>query len=254
MLRAHQCLTVAVLFGMSQAAQASLLSNNSIFFDDFSSYSAANNVPNNATNTAVGPWDAYSDGSNAGITFDGNVVVMRQQSSGNARLRSPGIVFPADYAAEVRFNLTGSTPTGADAWELFDTARLGNGGVELGAAQDAGGPGSATYNLTWGAGDGIPVIIPLQNLTKGTFYTVTGHKKSDGSVDVYLDGALISTQSVTAPNTPIDFFMGSTHGAVNGFLTVDYVSVGNFVPEPGSMALSVMAGLGLLAFARRKRR
>ena len=79
------------------------------------------------------------------------------------------------------------------------------------------------------------------------------HRKTDGTVDIYMDGTLIGKQTLINGVNPTMLRIGDITGSVEGNIALDYVRIGA-VPEPSTIVLCVMAIIGLLAYAWQRRK
>lgn len=205
-----------------------------------------------------------------------NAVTIDSGPDGNNLLRQGPIVYSSNVAApgstiSMAFNdnsavysgnvlTTAITNVGITAW-VFPT--VGNASVSTGIAYN-GNPGGSGYGLYQGgsdlgftppAGDATIIAIvggvdfesptvPSVNVPIDIWSEVT-QIIQNGENELFLNGTLVAEHADT-PNTPgTDFELGS------GFVgNIDEVSVFT-VPEPTSIGLLGLAGLGVLA--RRKR-
>ena len=267
MLRTIQFVVIAiVLFGMSPVTKASVV-DGSIFFDHF---------PGTALDS--GKWPA-GDGFNGGgtVTVDSSLLTVATVLNTAYMVRSSSatpLIFPVptDWAAEALFRMTGTLQSNDGASgqlnahsEIILAGNLSGDfrsrGFDLRAVQ-SGATNSDVFDLGWygfdNSGTRAPLILAT-GLNKDQFYTVSAHRKSDNTVDIYLNDGLIGTQPLIVAN-PAHLQLGdySPSSRIAATLALDYVSVGNFVPpiipEPSSMSLMTMAVLGLMGYARRNRK
>jgi hypothetical protein len=256
------------------------LIDGSIFSDHFSGSQVVSNGPGNPNTMpqAIGTtWNgaAYSAGAiTPSITVAGSMLTLDSGLVDTASISGlstqlSGLGRSTDWGAEIRFKVTGSLATneaaGRDYFLLSgirDSAALdGSYGIDLRLAQDGSGADGDTYSLGWWGYDSNSrraATIIATGLNKEQLYTVSAHRKSDGYVDIYLDGSLISTQAAinadAADFNPLLFEIGDGASSVAGTVAIDYVNVGRMVPEPGSIVLLGMGCIGLLARAWRHRR
>jgi len=155
---------------------------------------------------------------------------------------------------------TASTNIGIDAW-IYPTVAAGS--TSVGIAYN-GNPGSSGYGLYEGGSDlgytppaGVTTIIalvggvdfqkstlPAVNVPLNTWSEVTQILQG-GENELFLNGVLVASHADIARTPDTDFELG--HGFTGEIDEVQIFSV----PEPATISLLGLAGLGLLA--RRKR-
>jgi|GEM_PF-1784456 len=254
--------------------------DGSIFSDHFDGSQAVSNGPGNPNSmpqliTTSWKGAAYSTGAaTPSVTVGSSLVTLDSGLGDTAYMNGidaqlSGLGSSTDWGAEIRFKVTGTLATneagGRDYFLLNgirNAATLdGSYGIDLRLAQDDSGADGDTYSLGWWGYDSNSsraATIIAEGLNKRQLYTVSAHRKSDGNVDIYLDGSLISTQAAinagAADYNPLLFGIGDGASSVAGTVSIDYVNVGAMLPEPGSMVLLAIGCICLLAYAWRKRR
>ena len=121
---------------------------------------------------------------------------------------------------------------------------------------DGDSPG--TFDLQW---DNAALIGPAADeLTRGTFYTVSIHHRTNGQNDLYigttlLDQVLAGSRAHLFTSSPSSFLRTGDPGTVgHPFYDYDYIEIGapTEVPEPAS-SLAALGALGLLTRRPRRR-
>ena len=123
----------------------------------------------------------------------------------------------------------------------------------------------SVYDLGWWGSNNnsgeyyIKAEVLYENLNKDQFYTLYLHRTTEGNVDIYLDGTdaadLIATKALIHDTEPSYMTLGDSASTdVGGTMVLDYVKVGELVPEPSTLALLAAGMVGLLAYAWRKRK
>jgi hypothetical protein len=144
-----------------------------------------------------------------------------------------------DWTAEIRFKYSGrlATPDATRNVNLLSgmqglQAHMANAGIDFRLEQDLNGDEAETLNLSWNGHTSSNLSqVPdlLANLNKDVFYTLTGHRKPDDTVDIFLDGNLLTTMPVLGVGNPDNFRIGESAGSVNlfetGRLVIDYIKV-----------------------------
>jgi hypothetical protein len=263
-------LVVVALLLVGVLATASAQAST-IFFDGFDgSQVVSNPAPYTGTMPVSVPatWNATVYGTDV-ITIGGGVATFNSGAIETGTLAGistqlSGLGSTTDWTAEVRFKATGTLATNGSNRDYnlltgdTDAAVLNTTGIDFRLMQDGSGAGGGTYSLGWYGYDGIvgtrvPSLLAT-GLAKDQFYIAAAHRKSDGNVDIYLNGSLIATKTaINLPVNPLLFRIGDGSSSVAGTVSLDYVSV-TAVPEPGSMVLLSIGLVGLLAYAWRKRR
>ncbi len=243
---------------VTSSAKAALYVDGSVFSDDFdgSTFSPSWNV----TVWGGGACTVAGDGT-AIIASDSPLSAGAVLWSDNDLLSGLG----DDYGFEVRFkvgSLTGENAT--RDWILMQ------GRDNVPASGDWGGSWNVLgidfrlnpydddhFNLDWWGWDGssrIPSAV-ASGLLYGEWHTVIGHRKTDDTVDIYLNDNLVGNKPVIWDVNPTVLMAGDAAGGDAGLVTYDYMRVGSVVvPEPSSMVLTFLAGLGLMAYTWRRRK
>ena len=117
------------------------------------------------------------------------------------------------------------------------------------------------FDLAWygfdNADESRAATTILAGLNKDQSYTAVCHRKTDNTVDIYLNGALITNKAVIGSANPEELSLGDLSGmGIAGTQVVDSIRVGSFsaVPEPSTIALLATGIFSLLAYAWRKRK
>lgn len=225
-----------------------------IFFDTVAG--GENQITNNTSNGGNNPGNDGWAGKYAGFTFDSAfsadfMLIMR---SGN------GSTFDIDYAVvgggasafETASNIFGGSTTGVNANALSGVG-IGVGFNNSNAAGILGGSAAADQAAAEAVTTGIELAIPLAAL---------GNPNGDIRVSAMINGSnhdYLSNQFLGGLSAPQGNLGGDGLGGFNG--TVGQLNMNNFagdqfytiraVPEPGTMTVLAIAGLGLL---RRRRK
>ena len=160
-----------------------------------------------------------------------------------------------DPAYEIRFKVQDGD-LGGSSREYSLLVGRSNAKFNLSLLNEGGYDGEVTskFQLNWnGIAEGTGGAQALVTLDRDTFYTVMAAYDSVSSqYDIYLDGALIDTKAELNAGLAPRLRMGdTTSDAEADAFIVDFVRVGNLVPEPATLTL---LGLGACAcfFRRRK--
>ena len=238
------------MLALSGAVQASLLPTGSVFDDEFTTL-----------NTTTWPNPSNASVSGGFLTLSDTTIEQYAAVNSADNILS-GLGTSTNWAAEIRFAVTGAMSAPANQSFLLLTGISGTTwtatGVDLRLLQDSTGVNGSTYSLGWLGWDGSNgsrVATVITTLTKGTTYVVDAVRKSNGTVDIYLNDALIANKAAIGTANPTKLYIGDeASGAIYANdVKIDYVRVG-IVPEPSIMAMLVTAVLGLIAYAWRKRR
>lgn len=227
-----------------------------IFFD---TVAGGENVLTN--NTGAGGNNPSNDGwagKYAGFTFDSGfaadfMIIMRNGNFGGDRF-------------DIDFNSVGSASVVHTAGNVFSGSLTGSNanalpGVGIGVAYDrsnaggvTGGTGAANQAAAQAVTTGIELAIPLAAL---------GSPLGDIRVSAHINGSnhdYLSNQSLGGFMPPQGNLGGDGNGGFNG--TVGQLNLNNFsgnqwfvaatVPEPGTLTVLALAGLGLLRGRRRR--
>jgi hypothetical protein len=155
-----------------------------------------------------------------------------------------------DWWIEVRFAVLDETPLRSFNGEVPRQYAVLHGGdadwkavsgIDFRVLADDSGPSGETYSLAWWGMDDSDATrqaeILKPGLTKNTYYTLSAHRKADGDVDIYLDGALLATRPViNGDQIPAVLRAGDLSVANCGTLSLDYVRVGSSKREGNAKA------------------
>lgn len=225
-----------------------------IFFDSVAG--GQNQLSNDTSNGGTNPGNDGWAGKYAGFTFDSafSADFMLTMRNGN------GNTFDIDYAVvgggasafETASNIFGGSTTGANANALSGVG-IGVGFNNSNAAGILGGSAAADQSAAQAVTTGIELAIPLSAL---------GNPNGDIRVSAMINGSnhdYLSNQFLGGLSAPQGNLGGDGVGGFNG--TVGQLNMNNFagdqfytiraVPEPGTMTVLAIAGLGLL---RRRRK
>lgn len=237
------------------SAQATIIINNNIFNEDF-----------NGTAVDSAKWDAGMDNGGT-ITVAGGAAAFVTATAGqNAYLTSNGSLdfsgSPDNWGAEVKFTLNGAysgwTPYRnfilLDGLTTATTEGWTNQGFDLRTLRED----SSHFSLAWNGWDNDfgyrdPTVLAT-GFEAGVAHVAQVQRKADGTVDIYMDGNLVSNQSLLGGVNPAQLRIGDVTGYVECDVSFDYVKVGSVVPEPATVVMLVTSAFGLLAYAWRKRR
>jgi hypothetical protein len=231
-------------------------------------------------------WNAWlKNGGTIGVDGAGLLTINTATAEGAAELYNPNSTLnfsamPNDWAAEVKFKMTGALSSNNDngggnqkrQWVVLN----GNAndeasalGFDLRAMQNT----DNTFDLAWYGWDNVDETRAaetlLTGLSKDQFYRVVAHRKTDGNVDIYLgvgdglgvgdvDCTLIATKAVIGASNPGILCAGDLSTvAIHGTEVIDSIKIGSctiITPEPSSIVILSTSLLGLLAYAWRKRK
>jgi hypothetical protein len=209
-------------------------------------------------------------GTNGGTAVVGSDVLTINTLSSNGT----GVVYgknldfsasPTDWWADTKFQIASGALEGTNhTYHVFsgwdDFYNLTNiKGIDLRAIQN-GETSGPVFDLGWygydNANGSRATTLLTAGLNKGQYYQASLHRKSDGNVDIYLDGNLISTQALINGVNPTQIGVGDVEGSYEqGLASWDYIKVGQgqiVSPEPSGIAILIAGGLSLLAYAWRK--
>lgn len=256
----------AALLSLTCATQAGIVHDNSIYFEDFP-------VDGNLT---VNSKIAEVLGT---LTVGSSVATTAQDLGGTAALRSAAFDFsasPNEWTASTRFRvnaldtvstrqfhlLSGTNspaPLGTDNWEVL--------GFDLRLEESGGNPGAATFDLTWFGWDNRDASRATQSvsggsdLTKGIFYDLLIHRLPNDTIDIWLDGSLIDSKPLlvgaaggtnVGQENPTRLQFGDFSSHIQASVSIDYLSVGRVIPEPSSLFLLAIGGMGVARVRRRR--
>lgn len=258
MFAKFSCCVMAVLVLAAAAAsvQATPI-DGSVFSDEFIGTEV--DTTKWSTTVAVGGTISVADGL---ITFNVPATYAK------ARVKSNVVPLdfsssPNDWWGEMRFKMNDHlSSTSPKLWQVFSASEHDlsdlRKGFDLRARQE-GAADSTTFELAWYGDGSLDYNRVAENLmsglNKGQFYIAQVHRKTDGNVDIYLDDTLIATKPLIGAVNPGMLHIGaSTVQAISGVMVVDYVRLGQVIPEPGTLALLATGLLGFLAYAWRKRK
>ena len=227
MFRVISCVltSIVLLLVVSVAAQAQFTVDGSIFSDDF-------------PGSALSGWDTsvfYGPGTTQ--TVHDSLLDQNTPVSGENYVTKI-LTFPdtSSWAGEVRFQVpsgaTLSTPVaGTGSYEIFtmNASGWGHAGAAMNLREDGSGASGSTYSLLYS-----PEYTYVATLNKGQFYTAAVDRKSDDTVDIYLDGVFMGTEDAWGPSTIADFILvgDGRSGDVSGQVQFDWVKVGVPLPPP----------------------
>lgn len=252
-LRAAAWLAVfAVGAFWAASTQAGFAVGSSVFSEEFK-----------GTSLDSDKWDATVGGSGA-ITVGGGVAAFVTGAADTAYMGSRGSLdfssSPDNWGAEIKFQVNGVY----SSWEyrnyvLLDglTTATTNGWTNQGFDLRLIRQDSTHFNLGWNGWDNDeeyrqPTILG-EGYEDGISHVAQVHRKTDGTVDIYMDGTLIGKQTLINGVNPTMLRIGDITGSVEGNIALDYVRIGA-VPEPSTIVLCVMAIIGLLAYAWQRRK
>lgn len=252
-VRRGAVLVMAMVLSFAAApAWATITVGSGIFAEEFNSTALDSNK-----------WDVTL-GKSGAITLDGSTANFTTAASDTAYIDSKGSLdfssSPSEWAAEVKFQVNGTYSSwGARNYVLLDglttatTSEWTNQGFDLRLIRQD----SSHFTLGWNGwdndNDGRIATVLATDFDDGVLHVAQVHRKTDGTVDIYMDGTLISNQALLNGVNPTKFRIGDVTGYVEGDIVLDYVRVGA-VPEPSSILLTVVACVSLVAYAWRKRR
>ncbi len=192
-------------------------------------------------------------------------------------------VSPNEWVAAIRFRVDGDLNSAvgvggagtsarqpvllqgtSDDWIAGDTQEAIAIDLRLTETNDDADGVGAKFNLGWhghdGTGDGRQPELLAGGLDKGIFYTVTAHRKSNDTVDIYLDNTLLSTKGLLVGVAASNFgeeipdfvrIAGDLSGTTSLNITVDYLTIG-LVPEPSTVLIGVLGFIAVGIMAQRK--
>lgn len=239
-------------------AQATVVVGSDVFSEEF-----------NGSAIDSGVWESVLVGAGS-ITVDG----------GSARFRTASAVTPQDdawittlsgnpfdfssspneWGAEAKFTVNALATTSSSRQYLLlnglstlTTSEWTNQGFDLRLSPKD----STHFNLVWNGWDNDGARVPITlgtGYAEGVSHIAKVHRKTDNTVDVYMDDAFVSNQPLIGGVNPAQLRIGDIARYITGDFVIDYVKVGEAVPEPASMVLTMTAIMGLLAYAWRKRK
>jgi hypothetical protein len=236
------------------SAQATIVVDNSIFSEDFS-----------GTALDSAKWEVGLDNGGT-ITLDGGVATFNTTAgSQNAYVTSNGSLdfsgSPDNWGAELKFRVDGVySGWGPRNFILVDglTTATANGWTNQGFDLRAIRQDSSHFNLAWNGWDNDygyrePTILAT-GYQDGVAHVAQVHRRTDGTVDIYMDGDFVSNQSLLGGVNPSQLRIGDCTGYLECNVGIDYVRVGSIVPEPSTIVLAASGAIGLLAYAWRRRK
>ena len=170
-------------------------------------------------------WDTFQPAGpyHGQIVLDGTTLGTINESTKNAYAGSRALDFsgsPDEWVATVRFRVDGTLYSTSPTRRLFlllsgrtsgNPARDPVLGVDFRLQQIASDPNgtASTFDMKWygptvgtGGSSGDPrtseAIAGASGLNKGQFYELMGHRKPNDTVDIWLDGTLIDTKTLSA--------------------------------------------------------
>ncbi len=242
----------AVLALAANPAQADLTIGSEIFNEEFS-----------GTALDSGVWEAEIGGGGSISVNGGSARFTTPTGSGNAYATSLNTLdfssSPNQWGAEVAFNLFGAYSSWSPSrhYVLLNglSTSTENGWTNQGFDLRTLREDSEHFSLAWNGwdndGERNPTPVATGVLT-GVAHTVQLLRKANDTVDIYLDGALVSNQDLIGGVNPAQLRLGDITGSVECDVSYDSIKIGTAVPEPASIIMVVWSAIGLLAYAWRR--